>query len=228
MLIFSIAAFPAASMMAESDAEGGSSVQLIPVVEEGVGLPQPEAVDGQDFSALKSGSPFLRVLDPAQKYVLRAVAALDDIQIATLQDRKTKKTILVTPEEVSEEGLQLVEVVGEDLEGVVAKITFAGEEVEFKYDSSQLFPRGGSPGSTRVSGSGGDDGRRKGPSKEDIERYKALSDEKRNKLRAYIGHVMKTYPNLSRDERGNMIRGAMIRLSDGRELDFPKPDENRK
>ncbi len=33
---------------------------------------------------------------------------------------------------------------------------------------------------------------------------------------------MKNYPNLSREERGNMIRGAMMRLTDGRDLEIPQ------
>lgn len=33
---------------------------------------------------------------------------------------------------------------------------------------------------------------------------------------------MKNYPNLSREERGNMIRGAMMRLTDGRDLEVPQ------
>ncbi len=184
----------------------------------------PSAVATDDFSALRTGSPFLRVLDPSERYVLRAVASFDDIQIATLEDRSSKKTILVTPEKENKEGLKLVEIVsGEDLEGVLAKISFAGEEVEFKYDPSQIFPSGG--GSNR--GGSKPDDKRKGPSKEDINRYKSLSEEKRNKLRSYIGHVMKSYPNLSREEKGNMIRGAMIRLGDGRDLDFKPVDQKK-
>jgi hypothetical protein len=38
---------------------------------------------------------------------------------------------------------------------------------------------------------------------------------------------MRSYPNISREERGNMIRGAMIRLTDGRDLDVPKPPEKK-
>jgi hypothetical protein len=130
----------------------------------------------------------------------------------------------VTPQEENEQGLKLVEIIpGEDLEGVLAKVTFAGQEVEFKYDAAQIFPSGGSSGK----GNGKKDEKRKGPSKEDIDRYKSLSDEKRNKLRSYIGHVMKSYPNLSREERGNMIRGAMIRLTDGRDLDFTPADQKK-
>ena len=91
----------------------------------------------------------------------------------------------------------------------------------FRYvlQSSPVPAKGGSSGGAK-SGE-----KRKGPSKEDIDRYKSLSDEKRNKLRGYIGHVMKTYPNMSREERGNMIRGAMIRLSDGRDIEYPQPQQ---
>ena len=100
-------------------------------------------VENDDFSALREGSPFLRIVDPAEKYVLRAVTRMDDEQIATLQDRESKKTILVTPSDDSEEGLRLAEVTpARDLEGVTATITFAGQEVDFKYDSSQISPTG--------------------------------------------------------------------------------------
>lgn len=191
----------------------------------------PSSMDTTDFEALKTASPFVRVLDPSETYVLRGVAALDDIQMATLYNRETKKTILVTPEKANEEGLKLVGVnenadvdPGKELQGITARISFAGEEVELKYEMSQLSPvpaKGGSSGGAKSS----DGDKRKGPSKEDIDRYKSLSEESRNKLRGYIGHVMKTYPNMSREERGNMIRGAMIRLSDGRDIEYPQPPQ---
>lgn len=237
LLLGLVLALASGKVAAEGEERGGAAVSGTPASEpvapvsspvEPIGselVPPPVASD--DFSALRTGSPFLRVLDPAEKYVLRAVASLNDIQIATLQDRATKKTILVTPEKENEQGLKLVEIVpGQDLEGVMAKITFAGQEVEFKYDSSQIFPTGSSVGGkTKAPSKGGEE--RKGPSKEDIDRYKSLSDESRNKLRGYISHVMKSYPNLSREERGNMIRGAMIRLSDGRDLDYTPVEPNK-
>jgi hypothetical protein len=35
---------------------------------------------------------------------------------------------------------------------------------------------------------------------------------------------MKSYPNMSRDEKGNLIRGAMIKLTDGRDIEMPTPN----
>jgi hypothetical protein len=196
----------------------------------------PGPVESSDFEALKEASPFGRVLDPAEVYVLRGVASFDDIQMATVYNRQTKKTVIVTPEKKTDEGLQLVEVSQPPsapeyaLTAVSARISFAGDEVELRYEESQISPqtRPGGGGDGRGDGHGkGDDGKRKGPSKEDIARYRALPQEKQQKLREYIGHVMRSYPNISREERGNMIRGAMIRLTDGRDLDVQKPPEKK-
>lgn len=192
----------------------------------------PDSLSDEDFSSLKTSSPFGRVLDPAATYALRGVAEFDDIRIATLYNKETKKSVLVVPEAANEEGLKLVSVQegrtipGRELEGVSATISFAGEEVELKYDPVQLSPKGSGDqrrGDGRRDGDRDGDGERRGPSKEDIERYRALSEEKQQKLREYIGHVMRNYQNISREERGNMIRGAMIRLSDGRDLEIPSP-----
>lgn len=204
---------------------------VIPVLaEEDFGLPKAPAEE--DFIALRETSPFKRVLSISETYALRGVASLENIQVATLYNRETEKTVVVTKEEKTKEGIQLVEVVGanttsENLAGVAAKISFAGEEVELKYEPSQISPapqqrRGGGSGDRK---GGGSDGERRGPSKEDIERYRSLSEENRNKLRQYIGQIIKQYPDMPRDERGNMIRGAMIRLSDGRDIDL-QPQQN--
>ena len=186
-----------------------------------IGVPtNPEA---DDFAALREASPFVRILNPAEIYTLKGVATLDDQPLATLYNRETKKSLLVSPDKASDEGIKLVEVAGgEGLEGVTATVSFAGEEVELKYQLQGLYPHTRGSGGPPQRGGGSDDGERRGPSQQDIERYKQLSDENRNQLRQYIGHIMKTYPNMSREERGNMIRGAMTRLSDGRGLDIPQ------
>lgn len=192
-------------------------------------IPVPEEISEDEFSALLEASPFNRVLNFAETYALRGVASFEDIHMATLYHRDKKKTIVVSPEGkvVGElgDGLSLVEIIPADtLEGVSAKIAFAGEEVELKYEASQIFPKGKSPGGASQ-GDGrprGPDGKPKGPSKEDIDRFRSLPPEKQARLREYIGHVMKSYPNMSRQEKGNLIRGAMIKLTDGREIEFPQ------
>jgi hypothetical protein len=180
----------------------------------------PEALSGNDFAALRQTSPFTRVLSLPATYALRGVATINNQQVATLYNRETKKSILVTPNGENDAGIALVEVTpASDLEGVAATISFAGDEAELKYELSQIFPQPRPPGAGK--GGEGKEGERRGPSPQDIERFKALPEEKQAKLRDYIGHVMRNYPEMSREEKGNLIRGAMIRLTDGRDIEVP-------
>lgn len=181
----------------------------------------PGPLEESDFEAVREASPFTRVLNIAETYALRGVANFGSIQYATLYHRGKKKTILVSPAGgqigSDDPGIKLVQIIpARDLEGVSAKVSFAGEEVELKYDMAQIAPVA-SQGSSSHQG----DGHRKGPSKADVDRFRALPEEKQKKLREYIGHVMKSYPNMSRDEKGNLIRGAMIKLTDGRDIEMP-------
>lgn len=177
----------------------------------------PAALSESDFEALRKTSPFTRVLSLPATYALRGVATINDVQVATLYNRDTKKTLVVTPDGKNEAGLSLVGIVpSPSLEGVTAKIAFAGDEAELKYELSQIFPQPKGPG-----GEVKPEGERRGPSPQDIERFKSLPEEKQKKLRDYIGHVMRNYPDMSREEKGNLIRGAMIRLTDGRDIEVP-------
>lgn len=203
ILVFALSGFP---LVAEETA---------------VVIESPEAPSENDFTALRKTSPFTRVLSLPETYALRGVATINNEQVATLYNRETKKTIVVTPDGKNEAGLSLVEIVpASDLEGVAAKISFAGDEAELKYELSQIFPQPRPPGSG--SGGSGKEGERRGPSPQDIERFKALPEEKQAKLREYIGHVMRNYPDMPREEKGNLIRGAMIRLTDGRDIEMPQ------
>lgn len=184
----------------------------------------PEAPSASDFEALRKTSPFTRVLSLSETYALRGVARINGEQVATLYNRETKKTLVVTPDGKNEAGIALVGVSrAPQLDAVTAKISFAGDEAELKYETTQLYPQpkggSGAPGSP---GGRPPEGEQRGPSPQDIERYKALPEEKQAKLREYIGSVMKNYPNMSREERGNLIRGAMIRLTDGRDIEIPQ------
>lgn len=188
----------------------------------------PEPPSEADYQALRQTSPFTRVLNLSETYALRGVARINGEQVATLYNRDNQKTLVVTPDGKNEAGIALVGVNrAPELTGVTATISFDGDEAELRYEESQLNPQpkpgpggggGGSPGSPGRP----PEGERKGPSPQDIERYKALPEEKQAKLREYIGSVMRNYPNLSREERGNMIRGAMIRLTDGGDIEIPQ------
>ena len=210
---------PAASEAATPQASAGPSE-----------LPQPVTAD--HFSAIRSQSPFLRTLNLAETYSLRGVAEIGGTPVATLYNRDTKKTITVTKDQANAEGITMVEVVpARDLNGVAVKVSLGGEVIELKYETQQLSPtasgkaNGGKGGDSK----GGGDSKRRGPSKQDMERYNSLTDAQKEKFRDYARQTMQKYPNLSREERGNMIRGALSRLSDTGELpaSAPQPSGDR-
>ena len=183
-------------------------------------LPQP--VNPAHFETVLKSSPFQRTLNLSETYTLRGVARIGGAPVATLYNRDSKKTVVVTSSEANESGMQLVDVVpGRDLTGVAAKISFSGEEFELSFEPERIVPL---PKDAPKPGASGKDekhsghDRHKGPSKQDMDRYKSLTEAQREKFRAYIRHTMEKYPNLSREERGNMIRGALSRLSDGGEI----------
>ena len=192
-------------------------------------LPRP--LDPAHFESLRSSSPFRRTLNLSDTYALRGVANIGGEPVATLYNRESKKSVVVTSSAANGDGMQLVEVVpASDLTGVAAKISFSGEEVELSFEPERIAPV---PKDAPRQGEAGKDGKRhggekrRGPSKQDIERYKALSEKQREQFRAYIRQTMQKYPNLSREERGNMIRGAMTRLSDGGELNLDAKPPSR-
>lgn len=187
----------------------------------------PSPADESDFVSLKKASPFVRILDPSETYVLRGIAEVDDVSVATLLDRRTKKTLVVTRDETNDEGMQLVEInSGDELDAVKATVSFAGEEIELGYDVAQFAAAPRSPGAGKGKGDG-DGKKRRGPSKEEMDRYKALGPEKQKVFQQYIRQIVERYPDMPREERGNMIRGALIRLTDGQELDLAAPAEKK-
>lgn len=189
----------------------------------------PTAPDEADYGPLKQASPFGRVLSLSETYALRGIAAFGDLQVITLYNRTTEKTLIATTGEANEEGIRLVSVVPAPvLEGVAARIALADEEIELKYEESQLAPQP-RPANTSDGKSNGDKKEQpRGPTLEERARYEALPEEKKAKLREYIGSVMRNYPDMSREEKGNLIRGAMARLSDGHEINVtPQTDGNQ-
>ena len=103
----------------------------------------PRSVGQENFEALKSQSPFTRILNFADTYSLRGVAVIGSEAVARLYDRNTKKTLTVTETEANRLGMTLVGVTNDlvNLEGVSVRIAVGDEEVELHYDSAQFAPQ---------------------------------------------------------------------------------------
>ena len=187
----------------------------------------PRPVTDADFEQVKKRSPFLRTLNLSDTYYLRAVVNMGEESLATLYNRDTKKTVVVSTMNEDKKGMKLMGVnSGNELGKVSVKLSVGGEVVELKYDERRVAPagKGKSSGSRGGTSSSSSSKKHKGPAPEEVKRYKSLSPEKQKKFHEYIKSTMKKYPNISREERGNMIRGALIRLTDGHDVAVPKAD----
>ena len=91
-------------------------------------LPRP--VTTNNFTALKSESPFLRTVGLSKSLVMTGIATIEDDLYATLIDLETKESFLVS-EGANDVGLQLVAMDGDvdDLETLTAQIKIEGNQV---------------------------------------------------------------------------------------------------
>ena len=120
----------------------------------------PESVTEDDFTALKTHSPFLRSIGPSDSIVLTGIARIGEDVFVTLVDTETRETRLVS-EKANLQGWQLVSFRGDeaDLESLSAKVLIAGGEV-ISIRFEKLPPAklasgrpGSGSGSTRLSSS---------------------------------------------------------------------------
>lgn len=185
----------------------------------------PAPVTADDFAALKTSSPFLRSLDLSQTLKLTGVARIEGQLYATLVDRESKKTHLVT-QAANPEGWRMVAVAGNqaDLTTVTAEIAMAsGEVFAVRYDETQLHPpenRPGSPGSAQGGAQPGADGRpvnrdfREGisgdgfrgpPPPEMVAKLEKLDEKTRDRLIQGIREYRDKNPDVSSEDRQRLF-----------------------
>ncbi len=187
------------------------------------GLPEPLTAD--DFAPLKTSSPFLRSLDLSQSLKLTGVARIEGQLYATLVDRESKKTHLVT-QAANPEGWRMVAVAGNqaDLTTVTAEIAMAsGEVFAVRYDEQQLHPPESQPGALGGAQGGpqrGADGRpvysdfREGisgdgfrgpPPPEMVAKLEKLDEKARDRLIQGIREYRDKNPDVSREDRQRLF-----------------------
>lgn len=183
----------------------------------------PTPVTEENFAALKASSPFRRPLDLSKSLVLSGIARIDGDLFATLLDRETRETHIVS-RSTNPQGWQIVGVDGDqtDLETVTAQISVAGGEVfSVRFDETQLkpeprrMPRMSEEQARRVAdqaknykrGISGD-GFRGPPPPEITEKLSKLSEDQRKRLIYEMGEMRNR--GVSSEER----RTAFTRMVD--------------
>ena len=196
----------------------------------------PDPVTTEDFSALKASSPFLRSLDLSQSLILTGFARIKGDLFATLFDRETRQTHIVSRSS-NEQGWRMVGVDGDqaDLGTVTARIAVAGGEVfSVRFDENQLQPGEGKPGGgpNGTGGSGGapgsaspaanyregvsGDGFRGPPPPEIVDKLSRLTEAKREEVIGKIREIRDKNPELSSEDRQGIFRKMLDRALEER------------
>jgi len=177
------------------------------------GLPQP--LTEQHFKEFLESSPFTRVLNLSESLKLTGIARLDGKLLATLMDRETKTTYVVS-DVPNPQGWKLVEISsanGADLETVSAMVAVDGEMITVRYDDRQL-----NPGETRPAGSQGksNDDRPPPTEKEKKEfgkmihqKWTSLDKAQQEQAKKIAGEKMKKNPDMSDRQKGEMINSTL-------------------
>ncbi|MCB1229280.1 MAG: hypothetical protein KDN19_03385 [Verrucomicrobiae bacterium] len=184
------------------------------------GLPEP--VSAEHFQVLMENSPFTRSLNLSDLLILTGIATMDGKQVATLMNKETKETYVVSSEP-NPQGWKMVELAGNsDIEKVAAKIAIAGGEVvtvrynDFTVKPGEAKPASGGGGEIsegRRRGESGDRGGFRGPPPEIREKMEALPEKKRAKLFDYMMKLRMDKPDMDWDERRELFHKKLDELS---------------
>jgi len=186
---------------------------------------EPAPVGEGDFAELKTNSPFTRSLNLSDSLILTGIAHFDGETIATLVDKSTKESYVVSGA-ANAQGWKMVGVDGDasDLEKLTAKISVAGGEVvSVRFDEKQLKPGEAKPAAGPAGGPPGPGGEPRpgegyrGPSPEVREKMERLTEEQRQKLFQKIGEMRQKKPDMSRDEMREQFGKLLDRALQDRE-----------
>lgn len=181
----------------------------------------PPGVEAGDFSALKGQSPFLRSVNLSDSLILTGLATVDKEQVATLLNKETKETFVVSSK-LNSQGWRMVELKSDpDLEKVAAKVAIeGGEVVTVRYAEWQLKPGESKPGagpSTEQnprpdSMRSRSEGERRGPSPEFREKMSQLSEDQRREVFREMSVLREKHPDMSREDRGKIMSETMDKM----------------
>lgn len=200
---------------------GQETVPLRPAEARENGL--PETVAPAHFNLLVTQSPFTRSLNLSDSLILTGIATMDGKKVATLMNKETKETYVVS-EQPNAQVWKMVEVAGDEaLDRVSAKISVeGGEVVTVRYSDWALKPGEAKP----ATGGGGEirEGERRGfgrgegrppfggPSPEMRSRIEALPEAQRQKLFDHMMKLRMEKPDMSWEERGQEFQRTLEKM----------------
>ncbi|NNE92855.1 MAG: hypothetical protein HKN23_14520 [Verrucomicrobiales bacterium] len=164
----------------------------------------PVPLSPENFSEVKTNSPFTRVLSLSDLYFLTGVAQIDGKPVATLKNRKTEKTVLIS-DTPNEQGWKLVGVdENTDITKITATISIGdgAELTTVQFSESQLKP---APKKIIYDKWG-----RAVPSQKLIDKFRSLNREQMGVYQAWRARMVKKNPEMDKShKRFPIIEKAM-------------------
>lgn len=200
---------------------GGAAAPKKPVGPIDPDLPQPFDVNSVT-SAVKT-SPFNRTVNLSESLVLTGLASIDGKPMATLMDKESKRTYVVS-EEPNAQGWRLEEMKPTaSIKFSQVKVNIGGEVVTIRHDNeaqeelmkkNKMTPGGGGPPGGPPGGDRGFSRERRGPPPEAVERYNKLSDDAKNKLRKTFEENRERVMNMSPDDRRVFMENTFRKIAE--------------
>jgi len=184
-------------------------------------LPQP--FDPNQLAMVVQASPFNRSVNLSDSLVLTGVAYVEKKPMATLLDKVTKRTYVVS-DSPNEVGWTLVEATPTtDLKRTQVKVNVAGEVVTIRHDSeaqmetmkkNKTAPGGNNSPGPEERREGGYSRDRRGPPPEVMERYNKLSDKAKEKLRSHFTENRERIMNMNPEERKSYMEKTFKKVAE--------------
>ena len=181
-------------------------------------LPQP--FDPSTLETLVTASPFNRSINLADTLILTGLAYMEGKPVAYLLDTETKKTHVVRSIP-NDEGWSVVSTFpAKKFEFAQVELKIGGETVTIRANAEAVAAskKGGPPppsSNAPREGRGPSEGDRgfnkgkRGPSREDMERFQSAKPETQEKIKNFFRENRDRMMNMAEEDRGNFIRSSV-------------------
>lgn len=183
-------------------------------------VPDPDLPQPIDFSfadELVMQSPFTRVVSFEQTYQLTGVAYIDGRPVATVLNKETKKSFVVSDEPNAQGWSLMAASAGDDLRQTAVEMMIGGEMISMHYGGGQLTPGGGAQGDGKqrmagtkqgggkvsVSALLGQDGKKL---------YVSLSAEGRDKFKELVRARAEKHPEMTAEQNSAYAQKVFARI----------------
>lgn len=197
-------------------------------------LPQP--IDFSYADDLVMQSPFTRIVSFDQTYQLTGVAYIDGHPVATVLNKETKKSFVVSEKPNAQGWSLLAASAGADLHQTQVEMMIGGDMIAMHYGGQQLSPGSAGPDGTRSRMAGGNSGKKDGGKirasaflgEDGKKLYVSLSPEARDKFKDLVQARVEKRPDLTAEQQAAYAQKVFAKIKAGDQPSAKRPKTPKK